>query len=505
MDTDSGQVWPPTEVAAVWQDMRGFAAWWSGDQEELRAVHGGGITPTPTRPGYDDKGNRVRSAQYAGGMVGSIARAVWGRPATSATTPRYSMHVPVAADIAQGSADILYAEPFEVSHEDERLTAELQKLFGPKTRQALQAGAETGSVFGGTFYRVVWDEVRGAFVTSVDADTVVPYFRWGQLVAADIVTEEDLGRGKIKRTIERHFLGNNGDGQIAYSQYLGDRDRLGDSVDPIIPGVQLDEYGAVEGLQQTPGLWLIHCANRPTSARWRTDQVGRHLGRSDLEGVEDLMAAVDEAYSSWCRDIRLAKGRVIIPEAMLTSLGPGAGNLWDSDQELYAPLTAPVDIERGLDLQIVQFDIRHAEHKATCDDWIRRTIQMAGYSPQTFGEVENVTGAITATEVRARERRTYNTTDKKAVIAAEAISLLAEKLLTISGERIKPGSVQVRWPDGVHDSPLALAQTLQSLDTAQAVSTYTKVRMLNPSWTEEDVKAEVDRIQDLTGLAGIDV
>ena len=60
----------------------------------------------------------------------------------------------------------------------------------------------------------------------------------------------------------------------------------------------------------SPGLAVVYVPNqRPSS--WRNDPLGQHLGRSDLAGVESLMDALDEAYSSWMRDIRLGKARLL--------------------------------------------------------------------------------------------------------------------------------------------------------------------------------------------------
>ena len=41
------------------------------------------------------------------------------------------------------------------------------------------------------------------------------------------------------------------------------------------------------------------------------------MGRSDYDNLRDLMDALDESYSSWMRDIRLAKARLIVPAQFL--------------------------------------------------------------------------------------------------------------------------------------------------------------------------------------------
>jgi hypothetical protein len=55
--------------------------------------------------------------------------------------------------------------------------------------------------------------------------------------------------------------------------------------------------------------------------------------------AETFLSAIDETYSSWMRDIRLAKSRIIVPAGYLASTGPGMGAGWE-DREVYAPTDA---------------------------------------------------------------------------------------------------------------------------------------------------------------------
>ena len=56
---------------------------------------------------------------------------------------------------------------------------------------------------------------------------------------------------------------------------------------------------------------------------------GSFLGRSDFSGVEGLMDALDECYTSWIRDLRLGRGRIIVPSeyASHDAQHEGAGRL----------------------------------------------------------------------------------------------------------------------------------------------------------------------------------
>ncbi|MEU5647090.1 phage capsid protein [Streptomyces milbemycinicus] len=68
---------------------------------------------------------------------------------------------------------------------------------------------------------------------------------------------------------------------------------------------------------------------------------------------------------------------------------------------------------------------------------------------------------------------------------------------TVSAEQ-RP---QLQFGDAVSEDPQSTAQTLALVAQAEAVSTDTKVRRLNPDWDDARVQAEVERIHAETGAA----
>ncbi len=123
-------------------------------------------------------------------------------------------------------------------------------------------------------------------------------------------------------------------------------------------------------------------------------------------------------------------------------------------------------------------------------------MRSAGYSAQTFGLGDQV--AVTATEVKARERRSMTTRDKKVRYWAPAVADMLHVLLMLDRALFTPSLVverpQVEFAPAVSEDPSSTAQTLALLSQAEAVSTETKVRALHPDWDETAVREEVDRI-----------
>src|SRR5690348_14958269 len=151
--------------------MAAWDAWWVGDTDALENAYGKAVT--------------VRPGQMAGGIVGAVSRFFWGRPQVDLTQPRRKLHVPIATDICQASADLLWSEAPDISVEDEATQARLDELIDDQALQVFAEGAEVGAALGGHFLRVTWDDKLvpdRPFLTTVHADAALPTFRWGRLV-----------------------------------------------------------------------------------------------------------------------------------------------------------------------------------------------------------------------------------------------------------------------------------------------------------------------------------
>ncbi|MEU9557988.1 phage portal protein [Streptomyces fumanus] len=484
--------WPPRHLGPALDAMHTWDTWWSGDPDRLETLYGGstGAGPDPKR------------YQFAGGVVGRIARWWWGTP-TAPGERRTKMHVPIAGDIAGGSADLLFSEPPQFTVDDDATQTRLDALADDGMLATLQTAAEIGAALGGVYLRPVYDtEIADRpWITAEHPDRAIPEFTWGRLGAVTfwkVVREQD---GQVWRWLQRHEPG-----RILHGLYQGTRDKLGRPV----PLEDADETEAFASLVDDEGaiatgyekLDVVYIPNQ-ASRRWRCDPRLKDWGRSDLDGVEPLMDALDETYSSWMRDIRLGKGRIIVPETYLQSAGPGRGASWNPDQEAYSGVNVLSRGDSGgMALTVAQFAIRVQEHRDTAEDLVNQILRSAGYSGQTFGIGGDV--AVTATEVTARERRSMTTRGRKILRWRPALSQLVEALLAVDqfvyGGAVKPQRPTVEFEDSVQEDPLTLANTAETLTRAQAASVDTKVRMVHPEWDDTQVAAEVDRILTEQGM-----
>jgi A118 family predicted phage portal protein len=488
--------WPPQVLGLVLPKMAEWSAWYSGDGDDLARIYSGRATEATAVD---------RVAARRGGVMGRLARWFWGQP-TATGTQRAKLHVPIAADIATASADLLFAEEIRLNT-DELSTGAADRLnevleAAGWTSVLLEAG-EIAAALGGGYLRTTWDTAVAdhPIIDVMHADQAWPEFKFGILTAVTFWSTVGVDGQQVWRYLERHDPG-----RVQYGLYLGSPDRLGRVV-PLTESAATADLATVvdaDSSQQTgyPGLTAAYLPNMRPNRQWRKDPLGRELGRSDYAGVESLMDAADETWSSWMRDIRLGKGRILVPEYMLEPQGTGGGYAFDLDQEVYAGLNIPPN-EQGAGITTQQFAIRTAEHAATLDALQLAILRGAGYSAQTFGLADE--GAPTATEVNAKEKRSALTREKKTRYAGMAMEQCLAAVTAVDAWIFHQGEgvqrVKVEFPQVSQPSQVELAQTSQALRAAEAASTYTLVKLNHPDWDEAEVLEEVSKIQAEVGAS----
>src|SRR5213595_3823605 len=502
---NNNPAWPPTQLAQILPKLGEWSAWFAGDSDQLSMVYGGATGSDPSATGF--------FASDHGGFRATVGRALtrwfWGE-ASRGPDRRVKLHIPIGAEICQASADLLFYDTITVTSDNKDAQNRLDELCDDHFNAEITTAAEVCAALGGVYLRVTWDPALkdAPFITHVDADMAIPEFSWGTLTAVtfwQVVARE----GKfVYPHLERHDKDANGEGIILHGLYQGEEDKLGHPVPltdqpataPLAKDV--DAFGIISS--QSPGLCVVYVPNQTPNRRWRTHQLGRNLGRSDLDGVEQLMDALDETYTSWMRDIRLGKARLMVAKSLLNNVGTGNGSAFNAEQEAYASMNmlGGQDMKLADQIQQIQFNIRVAEHKDTTSQLTMEILQMAGYSAETFGIYEGGGATKTATEVEAKQQRSLLTRDRKWRLWRPALQDALGKLLRVDnaifGNNTVPddADVDISIAEGVQESMLTLAQTVQILRAADAASDEVVIGMIHPDWDEEQIKDEIALIQE---------
>ena len=500
--------WPPVQFLEPFADMDVWRAWYSGDTSHLARVYGG-PNHLALNPRARDFFDLNRPSQFKGGIVGGLARMFWGEPITPGQ-PAGKLHVPIAADIAELSANLLWSDIPTVTVDTDSVAGpsdlvgtqdQIKRYLDDCGHSTLREGAEMAAALSGVYVRVVWDtSLRPRpWMDVLSPDAVVPEWRWGMLAAATVWRElEPLhGSSEVWRLLERHEPGS-----IEYGLYKGDADTLGmmmaldDHPDAADLAGRVDANGVMAtGIDR---LLISYMPNVGPNRAWDHVPDAKPFGRSDFAGVEPLMGALDEAWTSWMRDLRLGKARIMVPQSMLETDGPGQGGMIDLDREVFVAMNMLDDSAAAITSS--QFAIRVEEHERTVAALRHQILSAAGYSSQSLGDEGNV--AVTATEVAARERQSLTTRGLKILYQRPALLEVLTTMLWVDvthcGAKGVDPTVELTasWPQAVQPDPESTARTLSLLESAKAISTWMKVKTLHPEWDDEDVAEEVARIRD---------
>nr|WP_225955424.1 phage portal protein [Kibdelosporangium phytohabitans] len=477
--------WPPLGHDRMRHRWQSWAAWWSGDLDELRTR-----TPCTAPGGY------------------------WARRA--AKPGDREMHLPLAADIARTSAELVCGDTPVIEFEDDTATQkawdDLAQTIG-WANTLLEAG-EISAALGGVYLRPVWDKNTAGhpLLTTVRADEALPEFRYGVLHSVTFVDElpaPDHWKRRKDAEAWRH-LEHHERGQIRHELWLGTTSNTGQ----LLP---LTEHPATEHLEpvidttsvRPDGGLLVDYV--PNDLPQPLDRLP--LGRSDLQGLETMLDALDEAWDSWMRDIELGKARVLLSKEMLdpVSQASSSGGKWgfgrrqnttpakafDTDAKVFVPLDIPAeDAGKPAPITLVQFLIRVKEHYETCMALAEQITSRAGYSPQTMGM--HVDGQLSGTAMRRRDHRSYRTRDRKRRYVRPAAERVPETLMLIGAAVFGGPKPKARptltWRETDQADPMETANVINTLRQARALSTEIAVQMAHPEWDKTQVGDEVKRL-----------
>ncbi|MET9468497.1 phage capsid protein [Streptomyces sp. NPDC006544] len=477
---ETGAAWPPPQWAPIYDRIRIDDAWYSGDPKRLGRLQG--------------------DAQEQLGR-----RRMWGRRSQPAAGRDNRLHIPLPGDIATTSADLLFADMPAIRTTDRTTQGRLEQLLDEgRVQQTCLGGAEQAAALSGVFLRVTWDKDLAArpLLTVVQPDAAIPEHRFGMLRACTFWEELPSGDGA---TVWRHFERHE-PGRVIHALYRGTSDNVGRPVPlgehPATADLvaSLDPDG--DGQTISTGIPLLTCTYVPNIGPNRHHR-GSPIGRSDYAApLYDLFDNLDTVWTSWMRDIRLARARLIVPTGYLRSEGPGKGASFE-DREVYEQLNMPPN-EQGATITLTQFDIRVEEHQRTAEAIMRQAAQSAGYSAQSFG-LHGEGEAITATESDSRDQRSMVTRKKKSGYWRHGLADMLHVMLWLDavqfGTPVKPERPSVEFGDGVTESEQQTATTLDLLARAQSASTRTRVKILHPEWDDTAVQEEVAAILAETGAA----
>lgn len=424
-------------------------------------------------------------------------------------------HVGIAADIAALMAGMLFCGSPVIEYgdgatnaADEATNARLAEIAEKNGLFArLLEAAELASVYGGVGAKWNWDTARADYpiLRFVPGDAVLPQYVNGLLDSVAFWSvQREADDGKRLWRLEEVYTS---DGRIRSKLYEGAPDLLGREV----PLTAITETSAVKPDVQS-GTGMLLAAYIPNRLPNRLHPYSPY-GRSDFDGLHTLFSALDEAYSSMSRDVRLGKTQIIVPaeylrkdvrDLMFVAQEDARNIKWTFSKSEEAYVALNYDGESGQNIVTFQPAIRAEDHIKVVDDLVRRILMLAGLAPQSAG-IDVNGSAESGTALNVRERRSLQTAEAKktywwhGLIDIFRAGLALDKALFNNALSID-GKLSVTFADNTSPDMATVAETLAKLAQAGAASTERKVRILNPDMSEDEVAEEVARIHNEDGI-----
>lgn len=457
---------PPAEWATMRDSQAEWSVWYGGNMADLATFYSERATEQP--------GSRfwARAAQNARAVI---------------------VHVPIVADIAQINAHLLFGEEVKVRlpsvPADSPQQARLDMLLEVNRAAALFGeAAEVASGLGGVFLKVDYDMALADYpiLTIVQPDTALPEFRWGRLVRVTFWRVVAAGEKEVWRHLEYHDASS-----VQHGLYRGTPDDLG-------MRIALESHPTTRGLQEytvTDDLNVVYIPNMLPNRRHR----GEAWGQADCADCVPLLEALDEAYTSWVRDIRLAAARIVVPEEYVdVNLSGTNKTTFDLEREIFMPVAMDPTQERDR-LLVVQPDIRHDAHYQTCLDLMVRILSAAGLAPQTMGLGRDVlASAASGVALKIKERKTLMMKARKERYWGQALEYLLYRMLVLDAQVFDSGMLPLKptleFGDSYAPDLAEVATAVELLHRGDAASRRVRLELVHPDWEEEQYAAEEARM-----------
>lgn len=501
-----GTQFPPADWTPAFDQFALNSLLWSG---EIDAVSNGGAASRG-----DDPRSHVNKPQNVWAKL--IARfQFWSKAQPVDGEQRTRIHGPLATNLATLSADVLMSSTPET-----RLLSGGKSVKGPAQQRAdlilngddhfmkLIEGAELASGLSGVVLTANWDRDRSdkPWMDVTPCDAAIPEYVLGHLFAVNLWTthEQRTVAGfheSVLYHVERHESG-----KITHALYQGTETHIGklvplDTIDATagilgIRGITRNDDETVTIQTGIQSLTAQYWRNLPTR-RFRKDGPLARVGRADTEGLESLLDQYDMVWSAWMRDIKLARARLIVPEAYTEMVGSNGRRTFDDEQEVTMALAYT---EAGDDtIRAEQFDIRSEQHSMALLGLTKEILQGAGWSMSSYNG-EGGGGTKTATEVNDDTSTTERTYKKKALYYKKSGVAMNRALLELDavhyrGKGIGDADlVDVVFEDMSNMDPEKEARIVSGWHAAESATVETRVRFLHPDWDDIQIAKERDQI-----------
>lgn len=414
-------------------------------------------------------------------------------PNISISNHKVDIYIPVpwAREICRFSAGLLFPQSPRIMGKDKLAILDLEQIndFGAF---AIQGGVQVAAE-GRLGIRIIKDPVVSnvtPLLTIVPDDQIIWDIRHGRFYVGGMVIierkvePESASYRNYQETIYYRLMEEHTIGQIKRTLYKGTYKSLGVEV----PLSTYNEFASLPDLEST-GL------DTPTLIPWENVPGAE----SDLFGLTTLLDVINEGES-----LLLDRARKAIPRVFIDrSLSDESGRI-DIDGYILtggSRLRMPLGVSPGQSINLIEPKFFAKEHVEWLDHVTQLMVTVAGYSPSTWGiqgHTATVSRVVSGYALKLSQLRTLLNRSAKEHMALQALGWSVAVALSWASSHynVQDNLPTIELGDGLPSDPLDGAQEVLYLKQALAASTETLVKTVHPSWTPEEIAAEVKAIED---------
>jgi hypothetical protein len=430
-----------------------------------------------------DKWNEIES--YRTRYANDRGKMIQANPNIATNNSRVEIYVPVPwpRELCRFSAALLFSTTPKITSKSDQTSLESIEQVNDIGAFAVQGGVDVARE-GRLGIRVIVDpaiDAKVPLLALVPEDNILWDIRHGRFYAGGTVIIERKHPKDDKvvyRLFEEHTVG-----LVTRVLYKGSDHELG----KIVPLTDVPDFADLPP-ETITGL------DKPTLIPW--ENIPGH--ESDLLGLGPVFDTLNEAESLLLGRARKAQPQTFVDRSILDDTGK-------LDMEGYhvvggSRMRLPIGTTGFETIKTVDPKVEMADQINYNNHLTQLLVTCAGYAPLTWGiegQTASIQRAVSGYAMKLSQLRTLLNRSQKEHMALQGMGWALGVALSMA----KPGgSVAERLPsiqlgDGLPDDALDGAQEVNFLRMATAASTETLVKTIHSTWSQEEVDAEVSRIE----------
>ena len=221
-------------------------------------------------------------------------------------------------------------------------------------------------------------------------------------------------------------------------------------------------------------------------------------GESVIAKIQAYLFEYDFVNSAMNTDVYLGRGRVMIPKSLQSPRPSGVNGMQSNggyNQGLDSFIFTKVDYATTEDKkpEAIQFELRSQEWINTRNNLLESIATAIGISPSTIASYLNDASARTAREISSEESATALFVENRRKLLSKPINDLISRVLLYYG--FSDCVVAKFSKSGQTNTTLVTENTISAYN-AKLMSQYQAVKNINPDMSEEELQAEISRINE---------